>query len=140
MNTTDRLSGAFFFLAGLALYFHVIPNYVDVVDYGAIHPATMPNALAILLSICGAALILRPTAQQPPDLRLMLRAGLYLAVLVAGIAAMSWFHFVYVAPPLALAIMLLIGERRPLWLLTGVAVIPFLIWLVVRVALDRSLP
>jgi len=137
---TDRLSGAFFFLAGLALYFHVIPNYVDVIDYGAIRPATMPNALAVLLAICGAALVLKPTAQRPPDVGLLLRALLHLLVLVAGVAAMARFHFVYVAPPLALAIMLLIGERRPLWLVTGVAVVPFLIWLVVKVALDRSLP
>lgn len=137
---TDRLSGAFFFLLGLALYFHVVPNYVDRIDYGAIYPATMPSALAILLAIGGALLILKPTDQRPPDAALVARAALYLAVLVAGVYAMSWFGFVYTAAPLALAIMLLIGERRPRWLVAGVVVMPFLIWLVVKIVLERSLP
>jgi putative tricarboxylic transport membrane protein len=137
---TDRLSGAFFFLVGLALYFHVVPNYVDRIDYGAIYPATMPSALAIVLAIGGALLIVRPTHQRAPDAALLARATLYLAVLAAGVYAMSWLGFVYTAPPLALVIMLLIGERRPLWLMTGVAVMPFLIWLVIKILLDRSLP
>lgn len=137
---TDRLSGAFFFLAGLALYFYVIPNFVDHIDYGAIHPATMPSAVAILLSISGAALILKPTDQQPPDAALFLRATMYMAILVGGVVLMARFGFVMIAPPLALVIMLLIGERRPLWIVSGVAVMPFLIWLVIKILLERNLP
>lgn len=137
---TDRLSGAFFFLTGLALYFYVIPNFVDQIDYGAIYPDTVPNALSILLAISGAGLILKPSPQQAPDGRLVLRAGLYLGVLVAGIWVMSLVGFEYAAPPLALIIMLLVGERRPVWLFIGVAVIPFLIWLAVSIGLGRNLP
>ena len=137
---TDRLSGAFFFLFGLALYFYIVPHYVDRVDYGAIHPDTVPNGLAIVLAICGAALIVRPTNQRPPDAALWMRAALYLGVLVAGITAMASFGFVYTAPVLALLIMLMIGERRPAWIATGVIAVPFLIWLAVDVGLDRSLP
>lgn len=137
---TDRLSGAFFFLFGLGLYYYVIPNHVDEIDYGAIHPDTVPNALAILLAICGAGLVIKPTMQKAPNGALMARAGLYLTVLVAGVWATSLFGFLYVAPPLALTIMLMIGERRPFWIAIGVAVVPFLIWLAIDVGLDRNLP
>lgn len=137
---TDRLSGAFFVLFGLALYFYVIPNFVDRIDYGALHPDTVPNALSIVLALCGAGLILKPTAQKPANATHLLRAGLFLALLVIGIWAMSMFGFEYTAPPLALAIMLLIGERRPAWIFIGAVLIPFLIWLAVDIGLDRNLP
>lgn len=137
---TDRLSGAFFFVFGLALYFYVIPNYVDQIDFGAIHPDTVPKALSIVLAISGAGLILRPTGQGAPDFRLLLRSGTYLAVLVAGIALMARFGFVLVGPVLTLMIMLMVGERRPAWIGFGVIVIPFLIWLAVDVGLNRTLP
>jgi len=137
---TDRLSGAFFLLLGLALYFYVIPNFVDRIDYGALHPDTVPNALSILLAICGAGLIVKPTAHQPPNAHHLLRAGLFILILVCGVWAMSKFGFEYTAPPLALVIMLLIGERRPAWILTGAVLVPFLIWLAVDIGLDRNLP
>ena len=137
---TDRLSGAFFFVFGFALYFYVIPNFVDQIDFGAIHPDTVPNALSIVLAISGAGLILRPTGQGAPDFPLLLRSGFYLVVLVSGIALMARFGFVIVGPVLALIIMLMVGERRPAWIGFGVIVIPFLIWLAVDVGLNRTLP
>ena len=57
-----------------------------------------------------------------------------------GLVVMSWFGFVYVAPVLALIIMLMIGERRPFWLIAGVAAMPAAIWVLVAVVLERALP
>jgi putative tricarboxylic transport membrane protein len=53
---------------------------------------------------------------------------------------MSRFGFVYVAPGLALVVMLFIGERRPVWLLSGIIAAPALIWLIVEQLLERPLP
>jgi putative tricarboxylic transport membrane protein len=53
---------------------------------------------------------------------------------------MQRFGFFYIAPVLALAVMLFIGERRPWWLLTGVIAAPALIWLIVEKLLERPLP
>jgi len=136
----DRFSGAFFLVLGLAMYFYVIPNYVEHVDEGNIAPATMPNIISLILAFCGAVLVLKPTDFQMRDPALMAKTGLYVAVLVAGIWAMSKFGFEYVAPVLALAIMWFIGERRPLWLVLGVIVMPAIIWFLVTQTLGRGLP
>ncbi len=66
--------------------------------------------------------------------------GAYTALLAAGIYTMSLFGFEYVAPVLALALMLMIGERRPLWLVLGTVVMPLIIWFLVTFALGRALP
>lgn len=136
----DRVSGAFFLLLGLAMYFYVIPNYVETVDEGNIAPSTMPNIISIGIAVAGAILTLKPTDFQVRDPSLMLKAGMYVGVLTAGIYAMSRFGFEYVAPVLALSIMWLIGERRPLWLILGVVIMPTIIWFMVTQLLGRGLP
>ena len=52
---------------------------------------------------------------------------------------MASFGFVLVAPVLAFAIMVLIGERRPGWLVTGALVMPAMIWVFVVQILGRPL-
>lgn len=136
----DRASGAFFLLFGLALYFLIIPNYVEFVDGSNISPTTMPSIIALVIAVCGGILMLKPTAQTLRDPRKMAITGMYVAVLTLGIYAMSLWGFEYVAPVMALAIMWLIGERRPLWLLSGVVIMPTLIWFIVTHVLGRALP
>lgn len=136
----DRVSGLFFMLLGLAMYFWVNPNYIESVEGGNLSPDTLPNTISIILAISGAFLVLKPTAHQVRNPVLMAKTGLYVALLVAGIWAMSWFGFEYVAPVLALAIMWLIGERRPLWLGLGVIAMPAIIWFLVTQLLGRALP
>lgn len=139
-GTVDRISGAFFFVLGLVIYFLINPNFIETVDGGNLAPSTFPNILAIILAVCGAILLFKPTNQQVPDMRDMLVTSAYVAVLVAGLYSMSIFGFEYIAPILALVIMLAIGERRPLWLGSGVVAMPALIWFLVTVVLGRALP
>jgi len=138
--SADRVSGAFFFLFGLAMFFFVNPNYIETVDSGNISPNTLPNIIAIVIAVCGGLLILKPTTQRVRNPRSMAITGVYSAILAAGIYAMSLFGFEYVAPVLALAIMWMIGERRPLWLALGVVGMPAIIWFLVTHALGRALP
>lgn len=139
-NTADRLTGAFFLLFGLAMVFLVIPNYVEDAQGGNLSPKTMPNVVAWVIAVCGGLLVIRPTTHTAPDMRFFARAAAYVAVLGAAIYAMSWFGFVYVAPVLALVIMLMIGERRPFWLGFGVVLMPAVIWFLVTQLLERGLP
>lgn len=139
-GTGDRISGTFFLVLGLALYFFINPNYIETVNGGNLAPSTFPNILAIVLAVCGAALLFKPTTQQVPDLRNVLVTSAYVALLVVSLYAMSKFGFEYIAPVLALAIMVAIGERRPLWLGIGVVAMPGLIWFLVTVVLGRALP
>ena len=138
--SADRVSGAFFTLFGLGMYFLVIPGYVETVDGGNLSPKTVPNYISLTIAICGALLVLKPTQHQTPSIRAFMVTGAYTALLAAGIYTMSLFGFEYVAPVLALALMLMIGERRPLWLVLGTVVMPLIIWFLVTFALGRALP
>ena len=140
MTSSDRLTGAFFLLFGLAVYFLVIPTYVEQVEGGNLAPNTLPNAISIVIAVCGGLLMLKPTTHQPPSGRYFLKTAMYVAILAAAIYVMSWFGFIYVAPVLALVMMLIIGERRPLWLAGGVIAMPAAIWFFVVQLLDRALP
>lgn len=139
-GTGDRISGTFFLVLGLVLYFFVNPNYIETVDGGNLAPGTFPNILAIVLAACGAILILKPTNQRAPELRGLMITSAYVGMLVLGLYSMSKFGFEYIAPILALVIMLAIGERRPIWLGLGVVAMPAIIWFLVIVVLGRSLP
>lgn len=138
--TADRGAGAVISLFGLVLYFGVIPNFVEAVDDGWVLPATIPNAVAIVLIVCGILLILKPTTHRPQRMIEFQKAALYFGLLALGLLAMSYLGFIYTAPVIALVLMLLIGERRPLWLFLGVAVLPATIWFLVVYVLDRALP
>jgi putative tricarboxylic transport membrane protein len=138
--SADRVSGAFFFMFGLAMYFVVNPNYIETVASGNIAPATFPNVISIVIAVSGAILVLKPTNQRVRDVRSMTITAIYAALLAVGIYAMSWFGFEYVAPVLALTIMWIIGERRPFWLGLGAVGMPVIIWFLVTQVLGRALP
>ena len=138
--SADRVSGAFFLLFSLALYFLIIPHQVESPDGGNLAPQTVPNYIAMVIGLCGAALIVKPTSFKIQNTRSFMLAGAYAGILALGIYAMSLFGFEIVAPVLSLAIMLMIGERRPLWLIAGTVLMPLIIWFLVTYPLGRALP
>ena len=138
--SADRASGAFFLLFGLALYFLIIPAQIENVEGANLAPETVPNILAWVIVVCSAITVIKPTDFQTQGISSFVVTGAYAGVLAMGIYAMSLFGFEWVASPLALAIMLMIGERRPLWLLAGVVLMPLLIWFLVTYPLGRALP
>lgn len=122
------------------MYFIVNPKFIETIEGGSIAPATVPNIVCLVIAICGGFLAFKPTSFKISNVRSMATTGFYIALLSAGLYAMSWFGFEYVAPVLALAIMWAIGERRPLWLAFGAVGMPALIWFLVTQALGRALP
>ena len=138
--STDRLSGLFFLFLGIALYVAIIPAHVEPSQGGSIAPNTVPNFVAIVLSICGFLLAVKPTDYETQSPKYFGLALLYIVTISLGLYAISLFGFLIVAPILALVLMLLMGERRPLWLVAGTVGTPFTIWLFVAQFLDRSLP
>ena len=136
----DRASGAFFLLFGLVMYFLVVPNFVEQVDGGNLAPASMPNAISLIIAFCGGLLIFKPTRHPLPARRFFTAAGTYAAVLAAALFPMAVFGFEFVAPALALLLMLMVGERRLLWLAVGAVAVPGAIWFFVSQLLDRALP
>ncbi|MGA8261483.1 MAG: tripartite tricarboxylate transporter TctB family protein [Arenicellales bacterium] len=136
----NRLLGLFFAVFGLLMLFAVIPWQTEVVNSGWMKPQSLPDAMAVVITVAGLVLAIRPRGEVSFEWRKAVRAALYLGLVCAGVYLISLFGFEMVAPSMALAIMLLIGERRPWWLVLGVAGIPFAIWVAVPVLLGRPLP
>jgi putative tricarboxylic transport membrane protein len=140
MMLINRGSGLAVALAGFALLLFVIPDQVEVVDYGWVRPETVPNAMAVALIGFGLLQAVMPTGETSWRIRPALRALGYLAVTALAVWAMGRFGFIAIAPVMVLVLMLLIGERRLLWLGLGVLVLPTVIWVTVIQLLDRTLP
>ena len=137
---TDRIAGLIVATLGLVLVFAVFPIGIEDIDDGAIRPDTLPNAIAIFLVTCGILLALKPGEQAKSGTHELVMVLVYFAVIAAGLFAMSHFGFAVVSPILALAIMLIFGERRPIWLTLGAVGMPAAIWLLVVQILERPLP
>lgn len=137
---TNRLLGLFFACFGLLLLFVVIPRQTEVIAYGWMRPQSLPNAAAVVIVVAGAFLAFRPRGVVDFEWRQAGGAALYLGLVIAGVYLIALYGFEVVAPLIAMAVMLLAGERRPAWLALGAAGIPFVIWLAVTVLLDRPLP
>ena len=84
--------------------------------------------------------MIKPTDHEIQNKRQLLVTAAYVVVLVIALYSISQFGFIYVAPVLALVLMLMIGERRWYWLGLGCLGMPAVIWLLVVQILDRSLP
>lgn len=136
---TDRIVGLTIATLGLLLLFVIFPITIEDIEGGSIQPNTLPNALAGLLVVCGLILALKPGQPSKREPQELVMVVLYLAVIAAGLFVMSRFGFVLVAPLLALAIMLLFGERRLLWLAFGSLGVPAVIWFLVVQVLGRAL-
>lgn len=139
-NPKDRISGLFFLLFGLFVFFYLIPYHVETVDYGSLRPKNLPQVLAIVIGLFGISLMIRPANSDDHQAAPWLKSGLVVLILACGLWLISWFGFVYVAPFIALALMLMMGERRIPWLLAGVVGIPAIIWFCVVFLLERPLP
>ena len=61
-------------------------------------------------------------------------------LLMAGLYMMRLLGFRIAAPLLVMVLMLMVGERRPLWLFTGVVMVPLGIWSSIELLLKRPLP
>jgi putative tricarboxylic transport membrane protein len=136
----NRAAGLISVLAGLALLWFIIPAQVEAFDEGWVNPDTLPTFVSYILILAGAVQTVLPGGETAFDLRQSLRTALLLLIVTAAVWLMSRFGFVYVAPGLALVVMLFIGERRPVWLLSGIIAAPALIWLIVEQLLERPLP
>lgn len=140
MHATDRSTGTFFFTFGLLLYFVLIPSQVEPQQTGWILPDTVPNALAMIIAACGGLLVVFPSGQRVPDSFEFLSGLGFLTLITAGVYVISLVGFMIAAPFIALAIMLAVGERRPIWLAAGALATPGVIWFVVSFLLGRPLP
>jgi putative tricarboxylic transport membrane protein len=100
----------------------------------------LPNLTAVIVIIAGIIHVLFPAGTAEFDVQPALRAGLFFAISLAGLFVMHRLGFLIGAPLLALVLMLMVGERRPAWVVAGVVMVPLGIWISVQLLLQRPLP
>ncbi len=137
--TLNRISGLVVAVFGIILLFWIIPRHTEAVDYGWLRPATLPNVTAIVVIISSIIHIIFPSGKAEFDGQLAMRAGLFFMISLAGLFLMHHVGFLIAAPLLVTVLMLLVGERRPLWLATGIVLVPLGIWSTIELLLKRSL-
>jgi putative tricarboxylic transport membrane protein len=137
--TLNRISGLVVAVFGIILLFWIIPRHTEPVDYGWLRPATLPNVTAIVVIISSIIHIIFPSGKAEFDGQLAMRAGLFFMISLAGLFLMHHVGFLIAAPLLVTVLMLLVGERRPLWLATGIVLVPLGIWSAIELLLKRSL-
>ncbi len=137
--TLNRISGVVVAVFGIILFFWIIPRHTETVDYGWLRPATLPNVTAVIVIVASIIHALFPSGKAEFDGLLAMRAGLFFVISLAGLFLMHHVGFLIAAPLLIMVLMLLIGERRPLWLATGVVLVPLGIWSAIELLLKRSL-
>ena len=138
--TLNRLSGLVATLAGIILLFWVIPNQTETVAFGWLKPNTLPNMITIVIIILGLFHFILPSGKAEFDIKLALRIGLFFMITMASLHFMSVVGFLIAAPIMVMIVMILIGERRPLWLVSGIVLGPAAIWAAVDLLLNRPLP
>ncbi|MBW2336475.1 MAG: tripartite tricarboxylate transporter TctB family protein [Deltaproteobacteria bacterium] len=137
--TLNRISGLVVAVFGIILLFWIIPRHTEPVDYGWLRPATLPNVTAIVVIISSIIHVIFPSGKAEFDGQLAMRAGLFFMISLAGLFLMHHVGFLIAAPLLVTVLMLLVGERRPLWLATGIVLVPLGIWSAIELLLKRSL-
>ena len=136
----NRLSGLLVALFGLALMVWIIPAHTETVEQGWMRPQTIPDICAVLLIALGLLHAVLPTGVVILRPKETLRVLMFAFAAGIGLWAMDQFGFLLAAPVLALIVMLLVGERRPVWLGAGAVALPVAIWFAVVVLLERTLP
>ncbi|WP_027834770.1 tripartite tricarboxylate transporter TctB family protein [Maritalea myrionectae] len=136
---TDRLTGIAVILFGAALFFLITPAATETVGYGWLRPNTVPNVMAVIMILAGTTLAISTPQEQQIDFPKMARAAGFLLVISIGLWAMAQWRYVFVAPMLALVLMVLVGERRWPWLLVGAVVLPVTISFLIEYVLERPL-
>jgi putative tricarboxylic transport membrane protein len=137
--TPNRISGLVVAVFGFILLFYIIPRHTEAVTHGWLRPATLPILSTSVLILASIVHVIFPAGKAEFDIRSAVRAGLFFAVSLAGLYLMHSAGFIIAAPLMVAALMLLIGERRPLWLVTGIAVVPLAIWSTIVLLLNRPL-
>ena len=138
--TRNRISGIVVAILGALLLFWIIPQHTETVDYGWLRPATLPIIPTVIVILTSIIHVLLPSGTVDFDVSLALRAGLIFVISLSGLFLIHLAGFLVAAPILMAVLMIVIGERRPIWLITGIVLIPLAMWSTIELLLKRPLP
>lgn len=137
---TERIIGALAIGLGAFLLLWLIPAQVST-SRGPVDPALFPKIAAWLILGLGVMQIFarRPTSEKVP-LREVLRIVLVAVLITAAALAMHWIGFLPAAILMTAAVVVMMHDRRPLWLAVSILGVPLVTWALFVLLLGRPLP
>lgn len=139
--TIERFLGGITALCGVLLLLYGIPANVAHVEDAMMAARTFPQMAAWIFIVAGIVqMIFVKSKLTLPTLRELLRVILVLSLILAMVFLMEHFGYLVGAMSLMAAVMVIIYERRPLWLLIAIAAVPIGVWVLFEVLLLRPLP
>lgn len=137
----DRILGGATILVGGFLFLYMIPANVKSVPGSVFSPSLFPNIAAWMIIVLGVVQILStPTKIDLPPAREVLRLLLVDGLALATLFLMEHVGYIPAAIALMVAVVLMVYERRPLWIVVTVLALPLGIWAFFEVLLSRPLP
>lgn len=137
----DRVVGILFALAGVWLLFYGIPMGVQGRGLDFPSPYLFPQIAAWIFIAGGISLaIWAKPGRQLPDLREVSRYVLVSILLLIMTWLMDRFGFIAGAMAMLAALMVIVFEKRWLWIGITVVAVPLGTWAVFELLLNRPLP
>lgn len=122
------------------MIFWIIPEHTETVEDVWLRPTTLPYIAAAVVVFTSIIHLIFPRGKAELDISLALRAALFFIIALIGLWLMHVAGFLIAAPLLIAVVMFMIGERRPLWLIAGIVMIPLAMWSSIVLLLNRPLP
>lgn len=148
MRKTDIWTGAILCVLGLFTIFYLIPTQTEYGEDFHLQPGLYPTVAACVITAMGALLFLTRFlggAQYDSDKPGFTMANLIHVVIMAVLLGLALFlfdqiGFVFTGMLLIAALMLYIGEYRPLYLAGAAVVTPLVLYGVFELLLEMPLP
>lgn len=135
-----RILGAASAVIGAGFLFGLVPWQTEVVPAVGLVPRSFPSFAAVLVIVTGLAQWAKPTGSAIFEGDRILKAVYVVAACLFATMVLDVIGYLFTAPILVGAIMLLSGERRWFWYIIGLAVMPAFIWFIFEIVLRRPLP
>lgn len=117
----------------------LIPTGVEMDSSAWLEPQVLPMVVAFGVFALGLSLLFQPQSASAEATNINWRFVMFFGYLLGAIWLLANLGFVYFSSAFVFGLMLIVGERRKLWLLGGTFVVPLVIWLLITQVLERHL-
>lgn len=147
VKNVDLWAGVVITFAGLIATFYLIPNYVSAGFGYGLSPRFFPYTCSVAITALGAILVFTritssgvTDAMSPLSVKAAGRLLLVAVLLAAGLLVMTIWGYLPGAMLMMAAFMVLMGERRPHWIIPTAVGWPIVLWLLFEKLLETPLP
>lgn len=140
MINADRIQGIVVLGFGCALLLWLVPAHVTSMPGDPLDPSLFPRIAGWIIAVLGLAQIVFAKSDAPvPSMGEVFGFACFIGALVVAALLLPELGFLPVACGLMIASLLLLRERRPIWMALTLLGVPLFVWFLFAVLLSRSL-